>query len=213
VRCVGIRNSPEKARLLARGRSRAARLADGDLAYDCIRHLDFLERGGRDPRATLYWRYLVFTGRTAEAADARCRRFAELAEKIRTDGFDPARDPIAVTDDGMRLNGSHRAAIARSMGLGEVEVRVYSWDGALPSWRVRHVAEEARVKRDAQEQYLGREAADAATGEPLGRVAFVDAEVPGRVAAAFGRKARPALFLEREDGSLERRPAQEVTLR
>jgi hypothetical protein len=218
VEFVGVRNSAEKARLLARGAPRRERAASEALAYDCIRHLDFLghalENGrGADFRESLYWRYLVAVGHTPASADRRCIRYAELARGIEREGFDPQRDRIAVTDDGVRLNGSHRAAIARHLGVGELDVDVFSWAGCVPRWRVRHVAEEARVKREAQRQHLGREARDGASGEPLGRVAFVDADGPGRVAAALGRRARPVLVIEREDGGLERRRLESVELR
>ena len=208
MRFVGIRNSPEKARLLSGGSPRAVRVGAEDLAYDCIRHTDLLRRGEGDVRASLYWRYLVSVGHTDESADARCRRFLDLAATIRSEGFDPDRDPIAVSDDGMRLNGSHRAAIACSLGLVEVDVRMHSWGRGLLRLRARHVAEEARVKREAQEAFVGRQMPDG-----RGSVVFVDAEVPSRLRAVLGGRASPVLVVERRDGSLERLRPGSLTLR
>jgi hypothetical protein len=214
VEFVGVRNSAEKARLLARGTSRRERVLVRDLAYDCLRHLDFLERldGPDDPSGSLYWRYLVWTGHTPASADERCARFAGLTRQIESEGLDSRLEPIAVTDDGIRLNGSHRAAIARHLGVDEVEVDVYSWNGAVPGRRARRVVDEAEVKRAAQRTSLGRTAHDRAGGGTLGRVAFVDAEVPGRLGAALGRRARPLLVIERPGGELESRPPEAVTL-
>jgi hypothetical protein len=212
---VGVRNSAEKARLLERGKPHRETVASAALAFDCVRHLDFLHRlsEGGSARESLYWRYLVTVGHTPESADERCARYAALAEAIEREGFDPDRDPIAVSDDGVRLNGSHRAAIARHIGVADVGVDVYAWRGAVPSWRARHVREEARVKREAQREWLGREARDGASGDLLGTVAFVDAQVPGRLAAALGRRATPVLVIEREDARLERRALANLTLR
>lgn len=208
---VGVRNSPEKARLLERGTPRRIELPAAELAYDCIRHREFVELllSGADPeawRASLYWRFMRSSGRAPVSADGRCRRFADLVAAIRRDGLDADRDPIAVTDDGIRLDGSHRAAIAAVLGAGTITVDEYSWDGAVPGWRRRHVAEEARVKRETQEAMLGREVA-------TGRVVFVDAEVPGRIAAALGARARGRVVVEARDGRLTSLRAQDVTLR
>lgn len=219
LRFVGVRRYPESARLLAEGSPRRATVASVDLAYDCVRHRDFLSRVMADEsaeamRETLYWRYLVSTGRTADAADARCRGFAELLESIRTDGFDASRgESIAVTDDGIRLNGSHRAAIAQALALGAVEVALYSWRAVFSTRRIRHILEEARVKREAQAAFVGREVALAGEDEPHGRVAYVDADVPSRLLSRIGRPVRPVLVVERQSGTLERSEPSEVALR
>ena len=215
MRYVGVRNSPEKARLLERGVAHRVDRPVADLAYDCIRHRAFVELvlAGADPeawRASLYWRFMRHSGRSPESADGRCRRFAELIAGVRRDGLDPDRDPIAVTDDGIRLDGSHRVAIAATLGTGTLAVDEYAWDGTVAAWRRRHVAEEARVKRETQDALLGRDVA--AGGSPAGRVAFVDAEVPGRLSAALGARARGVVVVEDAAGALTTLRADAVTL-
>ena len=215
---VGVRNSAEKARLLRHGTSSRSHLPAADLAYDCLRHRDFLERIKADHRLesmqeSLYWRWLVATGRAHEAADHHCRVYAALVAKVLAQGYDSNRNPIAVSDDGIRLDGSHRAAIAVALGIHEVAVDVYSWRDSVAEWRTRHVRDEAHVKREAQEVYVGRSVANAGSGESLGRVVFIDADVPARLVAALGRRARPVVVVELPNGRLQRFHAAGVALR
>lgn len=217
MNAVGIRNSPAKVRLLSRGVATEERMAPAGLAWDCIRHVDLVERArtgerGDALRASLYWRYLrTAAGHSEESADRRCERFAALVDAIANEGYDD-RDPIAITDDWMRLDGSHRSAVASALGVESVAVRVYRWRDVLSSWRARPMTEEARVKRAAQEAALDREALDA-TGATLGRVAFVDADLPPRPLLALGMRGRAAYVVEAPDGTLRRHPAAGLAIR
>jgi hypothetical protein len=216
VRFVGIRNSPEKQRVLAAGTPSRGRFGSDELAFDCVRHLDFLRRavGSDTPvRETLYWRYLIRSGHTPASADRRCRQFEAHATSIARKGFGAGFLPVAVTDDGLRLDGSHRAATAHWLGLEEVDVQVYRWSEVVSRWRIRAALEEARVKRAAQEAHLGRPAYDSSTGSRLGTVAFVEAEVPPWPLLALGAHGRPILIIERSDGELEGRRLDSLSLR
>lgn len=217
MKYVGIRNSPEKAALLERGEGQKGVLPTDELAYDCIRHFDFLrtaaEAGEEAFPETLYWKYFLLTGRGPEAARARCRSFKRLYMRIRAEGYDDGTDPIAVTEDGIRLNGSHRAAIGAFLDLPPLPVRVYRWKDVLPARRVRHVRAEADVKREGQTRYVGRSAYDAGHGDRLGTIAFVDARPTGLGRRLRGELMELMLALEDEDGELALRPAKAVTLR
>jgi hypothetical protein len=216
MKFVGIRNSPQKQRLLAEGTPGHERMDTGDVAFDCIRHLDFLHRAvasGAPARDTLYWRYLIRAGHTPAGADERCRRFAGLASAVLDDSLEQGLGSVAVTEDGVRLDGSHRAAIAHWLGLEELDVRVYRWSEVLSRWRILAALEEAAVKRSAQEAHLGRAAYDRRTGERLGTVAFVEAQVPRWPLLALGAHGTPILVIERPDGALESRELESLSLR
>lgn len=206
---VGIPNSAEKAALLERRPGERLEVPPTDLAFDCIRHLDFLRRVEKDDETafpeTLYWKTLLLRGRTEETALARCRRFSELHASVSKRGVDYALGRVAVTTEGMRLNGSHRAAIAAFLGLPSLEVDVHEWTG-LPPRSQRRLQEEVTLKREGQLEWLGRSVADARTGEPLGRVAFVDVAERGRL------RPGPTLALALLDGRgrLTLRPARRV---
>src|SRR3990167_8892655 len=116
---VGVENSPAKIRIATRGPSRTIYVDPADLAWDCQRHITFLRdaekhlKDGWDEAWMLrsgYAGWMLHTGRTQGAVLARCRRFLERLAEIRLHGLD---GPWAtVTLDGIRLDGSHRAAIA-----------------------------------------------------------------------------------------------------
>lgn len=217
VRFVGVRKYPENAYLLEHGRPVAGRVRSADLAYDCIRHRDFIERvvngSWSAVRETLYWRYLVLTRCPPDAADERCRRFVELYESVQRNGLDRERgDAIAVTDGGIRVNGAHRAAIAEALAIPHVEVATYSWRETLAGWRIRHIIEEARVKREGQAAFAGRSVLLQDEEDPQARVAYVDADVPRRLLTLVGRRIRPVLVVERSSGALQRFEVDEATL-
>ena len=215
---VGIRNYREKARLLARGTPWKATVAAADLTYDCMRHLDLLDRLSSNRsipalRESLYWRYLVATGRSAEGADVRTQHFVDLVGRIEQGGLDLTADPIAVTSDGMRLNGSHRASIAHFLGFEQVEVAMFSWDEVYRRWRVRHIRSEADVKRDAQAKLLGRSAYYESSGALAGTIAYVDADVPSWPLAALGRAARPVPVILTPGAELKPVPLRQLSVR
>src|SRR3990167_746289 len=116
---VGVENSTAKVRIATRGPSRTIYVDPADLAWDCHRHVAFL----RDAEKHLadswdeawmlrsqYAGWMLQGGRSQRTVLVRCRMFLERVADIRTHGLD---GPWAtVTVDGIRLDGSHRAAIA-----------------------------------------------------------------------------------------------------
>ena len=173
MRFVGIRNGPEKVRLLRDGKSRLTQVPARDVTYDCLRHLQFLEWVEKseclhDFSETLYWKYLIYTGRTAEVVSSRCQRFLELYHRIRSRvEIEKQFICASVTEDGIRLDGSHRASILCFLGVLNVWVRVYRWEDMFLDCQVRVLREEARIKREVQEQYVGTHAFDPLTEELL----------------------------------------------
>ena len=178
VEYVGIRNWKEKATLLRKGQYVLQEVPAEELAFDCVRHIEFLEQIERLPTRnfsdTLYWKYLLSRGRSEHHAQQKCEQFVALYESVRSQGIDYSQGYVAVTEDGIRLNGSHRAAIAYVLGIETLRVRVYKWEEIFPPKRVRYIQEEARLKRDAQKRFLGKRVHLLRKEWDVRRVVFVD---------------------------------------
>jgi len=152
---VGVENSPVKVRIATRAPARTLSVDPADLAWDCQRHIEFLldaERHLKDGWKeawmirTAYAGWMLQAGRTHGAVLARCRRFLERVAEIRLHGLD---GPWAVvTVDGIRLDGSHRAAIAVVLGEDAVPVAEVPYLDDDARWRREAVAYRAKRIRD-----------------------------------------------------------------
>ena len=173
---IGIRNSPEKSELLQSKNFRIAEVRTAGLIFDCERHLDFLVaiEQSRAFSETLYWRYHALLGRQGEWIKTHCDRFANLYRSIHLQGFDFEKGYIAVTDDGIRLNGSHRASIAHYMRIDRLPVAVYRWENSFAPNDVEHIMAEVKEKLRLRENLSGKIANDKRTGNLLGRVISAD---------------------------------------
>ena len=126
MRYYGIPNSPSKSKISRRTPSHTIIVDPIDLAWDCQRHIDFLYMMQEDAApdrmmASLYADYLLKTGRTTEVVRKKCEEFWALFNTLKTT---PKDVWAIVTEDGARLDGSHRAACAVVRGLAEVTVSV-----------------------------------------------------------------------------------------
>ena len=158
---VGVENSTAKVRLATRRPSRTIYVDPTDLAWDCQRHVAFLRdaethlKDGWDEAWMLrsqYAGWMLQGGRTQPAVLARCRRFLERLAEIRLRGLD---GPWAtVTADGIRLDGSHRAAIAVILELESVSVAEVPYMSDDERWRREAVAYRAKRIRE-QVAYKG----------------------------------------------------------
>jgi len=157
---VGVENSHAKVRIATRGVLRTIYVDPADLAWDCHRHIAFL----RDAEKHLadswdeawmlrsqYAGWMLQGGRSQRTVLVRCRMFLERVADIRTHGLD---GPWAtVTVDGIRLDGSHRAAIAVILGLGSVPVAEVPYRAGDQRWRSEAVA--YRAKRISEQVAAG----------------------------------------------------------
>lgn len=140
MRYVGVENSPKKAEITRRKPARVISVPSDDFAWDCERHVAFL-RWLRDlphypnPEELLrtdYCQYLLHT-RTEEAALKRALRFLRINEawsRPKTIG------PWGIgTSDGLRLDGSHRAAVAVVSGVRHVSIVEVPYTDMDLKWR------------------------------------------------------------------------------
>lgn len=175
----GIKNSYAKKVLLERGRFRMVKRDTSELAYDCRRHVDLVEKLEKFKslgvleiqkleglNGTLYAKVNKFYGdKTTEQVLYKMKEVMRLYEKVKN-GED--KTPIAVTSSGARLDGSHRAGMLKSMNVREADAKeIYG-----PRVFVWLVGREAARKRVFYDKYSGRAAY--AKGKRLGTVLYTD---------------------------------------
>lgn len=101
-----------------------------DLCYECSRHLSLLKTFDDDSKEyeiTEYFQYQIFRGKKKKGVFKKIEAFKILYDDfLKNKKFDS--NPI-ITDDGCRLDGSHRLAILQHVGLDFVEVSLakYEW--------------------------------------------------------------------------------------
>ncbi len=154
---VGVENSNAKRRIAGRRPVDVIEVDAADLAWDCQRHIGFLREADRRREdgwdeawmvCSAYAGWFLETGRTLKATLVHCRAFLAHFAYIRAHGV---TGPWAtVTEDGLRLDGSHRAAIAVVLGRQQVPVAVvpyrltdWAWRRQWSAYRARRIQEEA----------------------------------------------------------------------
>ncbi len=153
---VGVPNSEQKSLMARRPPVRTIHVTSEELAWDCVRHIRFLDvfLNVRRPRPcdmlqTEYAAWLRQMGRKDVAILDRCKKFLRLCETWKTppDGSLWA----VVTEDGLRLDGSHRAAVAVSLGRAAVPVGVIGYLPSDDSWRIEMLKiREAKIREVAE---------------------------------------------------------------
>jgi len=149
---IGVKNSKVKKWLADQPPIQIIQISPETASYDCIRHIDFLKywKYDRDNfRKSIYWRYMVRAKGSDIAADEKCLYFGSLFDAICNNGWNGSEHPIAITDDGVRLDGSHRSAIAKVLGIQGIHARIYSWKQVsfFSKWEAKKLQQEAVYKR------------------------------------------------------------------
>jgi|MDTC01.2.fsa_nt_gb hypothetical protein len=157
---VGIYDWPEKRTLLSKAPSEEITIPSSSLVFDCERHIQFLEayhtyQDNFVPSRTLYFQYHKFQ-KNASIAKQKCDRFLSLFNLIRTKGFQDIGDPISVANNGARLNGSHRSAIAYYLNQPNITVREYDWSNYLHQNRLRNIHREIALKNQFHHRWTGK---------------------------------------------------------
>jgi len=139
VKYVGIKSCPQKRKALKReGKIQVVAVADL-VARDCSRHLYVLAGYGRE-----YTDYQLSTGKTPVEAEKKVRSYNKLCMALATRGYQPEKyGYITVSENGARLDGSHRAAWLLCRGVKEVEVRVVPMD--MTPELEKHLEEQRRA--------------------------------------------------------------------
>ena len=219
---VGVRNSPHKKKLIAQGSIRGDIVSTEELTFDCMRHLEFLDHyENHGPQAdfssTLYWRFMISFGRTPNSAQAKCERFGQLYESLKGQQLDREIGRIKITQDGIRLDGSHRSAVAKFLGIDSLEVDIFQWKGLLRYVDPGRMKLEANTKRDLQEKYLGKNIFHSSDNRYLGKVVFVEAwspeySPPNRFTWLFSRKPDPWMAVAEGTGPVQILPLADLIM-
>ena len=193
---IGIKNWPEKSQLLLSSNYSVCECDTAALVYDCDRHIDFLtayEKQGPqfDPRNTLYYAFYMFISGDLKAK-AKCENFISLYEVARNTTFFDSTPCAAITDDGMRLDGSHRASIAFILGIRTLFVKSYRWSDLFPRRAMRHIQKEFDIKILARKTHSPANVFSRQTNNYLGKLIYTDCMVEYR---KFLRWNLPKVFV------------------
>ena len=174
---VGIRNWPEKAQLLKTGNFTVGHIETEGVTFDCERHIDFLsaymEKGDRfNPARTLYYAFYDYV-KTPDTAIAQCDQFLKMFIGIQQSGLRLEEAIVSVCESGSRLDGSHRSAIARVLGIRSIPARIYRWDGFSPG-KIAHIRKEIEVKIKSRSRNVGQKAYERRSERYLGKVMYTE---------------------------------------
>lgn len=215
---VGIRKSDEKALLQHQGRPCIVEIPPRQLLLDGQRHLEFLqavERGLPESEysQTLYGKFLSFAGVSDTASHERMVRFAGLFYSIKQSGFSDHQGYGAVADNGARLDGSHRAAIACMLGVNVLPVYLFKWFSVFPTYAIAHILDETRVKIEGYRRFHGKIVREIGSNHMLGQVSIIDAHPePSRGWRFWKAPAmEPFVIVDQGNAGLIKRRAAELT--
>lgn len=109
-----------------------------DFCYECHRHLELLRLFDSDSKnytTTEYWRY--YKGiKSKSAVIEKIRRYKQTYNSIKKYGYIPCGKnncSIIVTDDGCRLDGSHRLSALLYLGIMQTKVNVLVYENVFSS--------------------------------------------------------------------------------
>lgn len=111
---IGIPDWSWKKRLLthAKRHPRLVEVKVKDLCYECSRHMSVLEifngTSNKKYKDTEYYEYQRKNKKSRSVIIKKIKRFQALYDSVKKDGVKVA--PV-ITDDGCRLDGSHRCSI------------------------------------------------------------------------------------------------------
>ena len=111
-----------------------------DICYECERHYQLLQFFDEDRlyKGSEYEMYQQGLGKSSYEIKGRARKFKKLYRAIKKRGMDVSKPLPVITDNGCRINGSHRFAILIHLGVKEVVVNVV---------RLKDVFHGARLER------------------------------------------------------------------
>lgn len=120
MKYVGIKSCEEKRKALKKKGIIATVFVNDLYGKDCERHLEYLYK-----RRNPYKDYYREQGRTNTWIRKKQREYSYLLESIMLTGYHPEKHGyITVSENGARLDGSHRVAILKWIGVKKVDVKV-----------------------------------------------------------------------------------------
>lgn len=134
MRFVGIENSRFKREMvsLASQVGKIVTLALPSVtAKDCNRHFELLklfDKNVRDYSHTEYWKFNLSNKKKKNDITKKIERFNHLYKLIKENGYDYNKGYIILTEDGARLDGSHRGSIIEHLRYKKIDVLMTKWE-------------------------------------------------------------------------------------
>lgn len=119
-----------------------------DLCVECSRHFEVLtafDEGVEDFGKTEYFRYQVSRRKPIKGIVEKIDVFKHLYENIKRDGC-YLEYPV-ITDDGCRLDGSHRLAIAKHLEWETAPVNVARYESIMSREKASEVRYQVKLYR------------------------------------------------------------------
>jgi len=121
------------------------------LAYECSRHIELLsmfDSGDTNYEKSEYFRYCKSNNKKDKSIRERISKFMKLYKSIENEG---CKTPPIVTEDGCRLDGSHRISVVIHLGIENVNINLVEYDKIFPSKKVAEIL--ASNKKYRQDYY------------------------------------------------------------
>tara|TARA_Y100000310_G_C20650924_1_gene799378 strand:+ start:256 stop:732 length:477 start_codon:yes stop_codon:yes gene_type:complete len=139
MKYVGIKNSRFKSQIVKRS-SDIGRVVSLKLpcltADDCNRHFDILrlfDSENNDFKKTEYYMFNKNNGKSNRSILKKIEKFRKLYESIKKRGFLYGKGYIILSEDGARLDGSHRASIVEHLKMNTLDVIMVKWEDLFKS--------------------------------------------------------------------------------
>jgi hypothetical protein len=151
---IGIPSSPwqKKAWKYAKKNPNFVKVDVKDFCYECSRHrelLSLIDEECEDFTSSEYWRY--YKGKKSkEAVLFKIEKYKETYKGIRKNGYISAgkgNSSIIVTDDGCRLDGSHRAAILLHLNIPEAEINIFIYERCFSKEESKRLRKQNKIYR------------------------------------------------------------------
>ena len=153
---VGIPNYPwkKKAVKFARSNPYIVKLKLEDLCYECERHRELLrmfDNGLTCYDNSSYFLYSIAKSKkTKEVALNKIKKFKKLYLSMREGIYECSKDRLPiVTEDGCRLDGSHKLTILDHIGCKESDVNIFLYDKVFSKKEIKKImAENLKFRKE-----------------------------------------------------------------
>jgi hypothetical protein len=139
---IGIPNYPWKRKAVkyARRNPSIITLEVNGLCYECDRHRELLkmfDEGNMDYKNSSYFRD---SGKLEVVILKKIENYRDMYFSMKNDGYKlPKENAPIITEDGCRLDGSHRLAILEHLDIKETNINVFSYADLFSKSELRKI--------------------------------------------------------------------------
>ena len=153
---IGIPNYPWKKRAInfVRNNPNIIKVKVKDLCYECDRHRDLLkmfDNGLTDYDSSEYFDYSIKkSGKTKEVALKKINKFRKLYFSMKEGVYECSKNRLPIiTEDGCRLDGSHKLSILEHIGCKEADVNIFLYDKVFSKKEIKKImAENLKFRKE-----------------------------------------------------------------